>query len=129
MHGRQNEDLRRTVEGRQVGVVDDAEKLDAALRSKPSKQARIVPFRRVGIVFAGADHAQLGVVVERLDQSVDALVRRQPSDEEDAAAARVRVGREANRIGPSVHDSRPRRRRAELARRIRGHGEKPVEKP
>jgi glycosyltransferase involved in cell wall biosynthesis len=128
LHGRQSDDLCDAVEGGQVGIVDDAEELHAALRSKSSKQVRIVPFRRVGIVPAGADHAQLGVPVERLDQSVDALVRRQPSDEEDPATTCVWVGREASRIGPSVDDSRPRRRRSELARRIGRDGEKAVEK-
>jgi glycosyltransferase involved in cell wall biosynthesis len=129
LDGRQSEDLRRAVEGGQIGVVDDAEELDAALCRKPSKQVRIFPFWRVGIVAAGADHAQLGILGERFDQSVDALVRRQPSDEEDAATEGVRVGREANRIGASVDDSRPRRRRSELARRIGRDGEKAVEKP
>jgi hypothetical protein len=99
------------------------------LHSKPSKQLWIFPFWRVGIVPAGADHAQLVALVERLDQSVEALVRRQPSNEEDAATARVWVGREANRIGPSVDDSRPRRRRSELARRIGRDSEKAVEYP
>jgi glycosyltransferase involved in cell wall biosynthesis len=56
-------------------------------------------------------------------------VRGQPSNVEDAVAARVRVGRETNRIGPSVDDSRPRRRRSELARRIGRHGEKTVKQP
>jgi glycosyltransferase involved in cell wall biosynthesis len=121
--------LRHAVEGGQVGVADDAEELDAALRSKPSEQVRIFPFWRIGIVPAGADHTQLGTLVERLDQSVDALVRRQSPDEKDAAAARVWVGREANWIGTSVDDSRPRRRCSELARRIGRYGEKPVEKP
>jgi hypothetical protein len=127
LDGRQSEDLRRAVEGGQVGVVDDAEELDGALRSKPSKQVWIFPLWRVGIVPAGADHAQLEILVERLDQSVDALVRRQPSNEEDAATARIWVGREANRIGPSVDDSRPRRRRGELTRRIGRDSEKAVE--
>jgi hypothetical protein len=89
---RDSEHLRHAVEGGQVGVADDAEELDAALRSKPSEQVRIFPFWRIGIVPAGADHTQLGALVERLDQSVDALVRRQSPDEKDAAAARVWVG-------------------------------------
>jgi glycosyltransferase involved in cell wall biosynthesis len=129
LDGRHSEDLRHAVEGGQVGVVDDAEELDAALRSKPSKQVRIFPFWRVGIVPTGADHAQPGTLVERLDQPVDALVRRQPSNEEHAVTACIWVGREANRIGPSVDDCRPRSRRSELARRIGRYGEKAVEEP
>jgi hypothetical protein len=129
LDGRQSEDFRTAVEGGQVRVVDDTEELDAALHGKPPKQIRIVTLWRVGIVPARADHAQLGTLVERLDQSVDALVRRQPSNEEDAATARVWGGREANRIGSPVDDSRPCRRRSELARRVGRHGEKAVEKP
>jgi hypothetical protein len=64
---RQSEDLRSAIEGGQIGVVDDAEELDAALCRKPSQQVRIFPFWRVGIVAAGADHTQLGILVERLD--------------------------------------------------------------
>jgi glycosyltransferase involved in cell wall biosynthesis len=129
LDGRQSEDLRHAVEGGQVGVVDDAFELDTALRGEASEQVRVFPLWRVGIVPAGADYAQLGRFRERLDQSVHALVRRQPSNEEDAATARVWVGREANRISASVDDSRPRRRRGELARRIGRYGEKAVEKP
>jgi glycosyltransferase involved in cell wall biosynthesis len=121
--------LRHAVEGGQVGVVDDAEKLDAALRGKPSQQVRIVPFGRVGIVPAGANYVQLGIFGKRFDQAVHALVRRQPSNEEDAATTRVWVGQKASGIGASVHDSRPRRRRFELTRRIGRYGEKAVEKP
>jgi hypothetical protein len=84
--------LRAAVEGGEVGVIDDTEELDTALGSKPSKQIRILAFGRLEVVPAGADDAKLGTLVERLDQSVDALVRCQPSDEEDAAAEGLRGG-------------------------------------
>jgi glycosyltransferase involved in cell wall biosynthesis len=117
------------VEGRELGVGHGAEELDATLPGEPSQQLRILLFRRVGVVPCGAGHAQLGILGERLDQAVDALVRRQPSNEENAATANGRVGREARRIGPSVDDPRSRRRRSKFARRIGRYREEAVEQP
>jgi glycosyltransferase involved in cell wall biosynthesis len=99
------------------------------LRSEPSKEFRILAFGRIGVVPGGADHAQSGLLRERFDQAVHALVRRQPSDEEDASARRLRIWREASGIGASVDDPRSRRRRGELTRRICGYREEAVEKP
>jgi hypothetical protein len=76
---------------------------------------------------AGTDHAQLGIFRERLDQAVDALVRCQPADEEDAATPSIRGGPEASGIGASVYDPRSPGRRGELARRIGRNREEAVE--
>jgi glycosyltransferase involved in cell wall biosynthesis len=121
--------LRTAVESGEVGVRDGAEELDTAMRGKRSEQSRIVAFGCVGVVPGRADHAELGLFGERLDQAVDALVRREPSDEEDAATASLRVGPEASGIGPSIDDPRAARRRREFARRIGRYREKAVEKP
>jgi glycosyltransferase involved in cell wall biosynthesis len=129
IEGRKSEDLRTPEEGGEVGVRDGAEELDTALRGKRAEQFRIIAFGRVGVVPGRADHAQFGVLGERLDQAVDALVRREASNEEDAATASVRVGPEASGIGPSIDDPRSRRRRREFARRIGRYREKAVEKP
>jgi glycosyltransferase involved in cell wall biosynthesis len=129
MDGRQSEDLGAAVERRQIRVGDDAEELDAALRSEPSKELLIVPLGRVGVVPGGADHTQPGILREGFDQSVQALVGRQSSDEEDASARRLRIGREASGIGASVDDPRSRRRRRELTRRICRYREEAVEEP
>jgi glycosyltransferase involved in cell wall biosynthesis len=129
MHGGLSDDLRAAVEGRQVGVGHGAEELDAALSGQSSQQLRILAFGRVGVVPGGADHAQLGVVGERLDQAVDSLVRRQPTNEENAVTANGRVGREACRVGPSVDNPSSRRRRSKFARRIGRHSEEAVKEP
>jgi glycosyltransferase involved in cell wall biosynthesis len=100
-----------------------------ARRSKPSKELRILALRRIGVVSGRSDHAQPGIFREGRDQSVDALVRRQPSNEEDASARRLRMWREASGIGASVDDPRSRRRRGELTRRICRHREEAVEEP
>jgi glycosyltransferase involved in cell wall biosynthesis len=129
VNGGQSDDLRAAVEGREVGVGHGAEELDAAPTGESSQQPRILAFWRVGVVPGRPDHAQLGVVGERLDQAVDALVRRQPPDEENAATANGRVGREACRIGPSVDDPRSRPRHGKFARRIGRYREEAVEEP
>jgi hypothetical protein len=98
--------LRRAVEGREIGIADDAEKLHAPPCGEPFEQLRIIAFGRVGVVPGGADHVQLGILRQRLDQPVNALVWRQPSDEEDAATNRAPVGREANGIGTAIDDPR-----------------------
>jgi glycosyltransferase involved in cell wall biosynthesis len=56
-------------------------------------------------------------------------VRRQPADEEDASARRLRSGREASGISPSVDDPRSRCRRGELTRGICRYREEAVEEP
>jgi glycosyltransferase involved in cell wall biosynthesis len=127
--GRQSEDLRAAVERGEIGVGDDAEERHLALRSKPSNEFRILALGRIRVVSARSDHAQRGILREGFDQSVDALVRRQPANEEDASARRLRIWREASGIGPSVDHPRSRRRRTELARRIRRYREKAVEEP
>jgi glycosyltransferase involved in cell wall biosynthesis len=126
---REGEDLRAAVERAEVALGHGAEELDPALGGEPPKQLRIIAFGPPAVVSGGADDAQLGILGERLDQSVDAFVRRQPSDEENAAAGCVRVGLEARGIGPSIHDSRSRRRCGELPRRIGRYGEKTVIQP
>jgi glycosyltransferase involved in cell wall biosynthesis len=125
----QGQDLGASVERGELGVGERVEELDAARRGELAKQVRIVPFGRVGVVPGGTDHAQLGILRERLDQAVDALVRCQPSDEEDALTPSLRVGPEASRIGASVHDCRARSRSGELTRRIGRHHEEAVEQP
>jgi hypothetical protein len=66
---------------------------------------------------------------KRVDQSIDAFVRRQPPHEENAATPSIRVGPKTGGIGSSVHDSRSRRRHGKLARRIGRYREKAVEEP
>jgi glycosyltransferase involved in cell wall biosynthesis len=124
---RESENLGAAVEGGKVCVGDDAQELDTTLPSERSEQFRIIAFGRVGVVSGGADHAQVGICGQRLDQAVDALVGRQPSDEEDAATASIRVGPKASRIGSSINDPRLRRRRSKFARRIGRYGEEAVE--
>jgi glycosyltransferase involved in cell wall biosynthesis len=129
VYRRQRDDLRLAVEPREVDVGNDAEEPDAFSRRESSEQIGIVPFGRVGIVPGGAGDAQLDTVGERFDQAVDALVRRQPPDEDDAATSLPGLGREPMRVGSSVDDPGSRRRRAELERRILRHREKAVEEP
>lgn len=107
-NGRQSQDLRAAVEGRKVGIGDDAEDLNAPLRSKAAKEVRIIALGRVPVVPGGADHPQLGILGERFDQSVHALVRSQPSNEEDASALCLRIGPKADGIRPSIDDPRSR---------------------
>jgi glycosyltransferase involved in cell wall biosynthesis len=127
--GRQSEDLCTAVKRREIGVGDDAEKLHVALRSESSKELRILALGRIGVVSGRSDHAQPGILREGFDQSVDALVRRQPSNEEDASARRLRIRPEASGIGASVDDPRSRCRRGELAGRICRYREEAVEEP
>jgi glycosyltransferase involved in cell wall biosynthesis len=129
VHRRQGNHLRPSVERRQVGVGDGAEELDGSSRGEPPKQARILPFGQAGVVPGGADDTQVGVLRQRLDQAIEALVGRHSPDEEDAAAGLVGIGREAIRVGASVDHACSRRRRSELARRIGRYGEKTVEEP
>ena len=129
VYRRQRDGARLAVERGKVRVGDGAEELDAALGSEPPKQRRVVAFRRVRVVPGRADDPQLGVLRERLDQAVDALVRGQPSDEDDAAATVVTVGVEAIRVGAAVDDAGLPCRRAEVARRIGRYREKAVEEP
>jgi glycosyltransferase involved in cell wall biosynthesis len=129
VHGREREDLRAAVEGGKVGVRDRAEELDTTLRGEGSKQVRVVAFGRVWVVAGGADDAQFRTLRKRFNQAVDAFVRRQPSDEENAATQSVGIGPEARGIGASVHDPRSRRRRGKVARRIGRYGEEAVEEP
>jgi hypothetical protein len=97
--GRESENLRAAIKGREIRVGDDAEELHVALRSEPSNELRIVALGRIGIVSGRSDDAQPGVLREGFDQSVDALVRRQPANEEDAFARRLWIWREAGGIG------------------------------
>jgi glycosyltransferase involved in cell wall biosynthesis len=127
--GRQSEDLGASVEGREIGVGDDAEELHDAPRGEPSKELRILALGRIRVVPRGADDAQSGLLRERFKQSVDALVRREPANEEDASARRLWIWREADGIGASVDDRRSRRRCGELTRRICRYREEAVEEP
>jgi glycosyltransferase involved in cell wall biosynthesis len=129
VHRGESENLRASVEGGEVGVRDRAKQLDTTLSGKRSEEFRVVAFGRIRVVPRGADDAQLGILWERLDQAVDALVWRQPSDEEDAATAEVRVGPEAIGIRPSIHDPRSPCGRSKFPRRIGRHGEEAIEKP
>ena len=129
MYGRQGEDLRVAVQRREIGVGDDAEERHLALSSKPSKELRIFALGRIAVVSGRSDHAQPGILRKGFDQSIDALVRRQPADEKDASARRLRIWRESSGIGASVDDRRSRRRRGELARRICRYREEAVEEP
>ncbi len=108
---------------------DGTEELHAAAFGKPSKQVRVLALGQLGIVTRRSDDAKVSLVRECLDQAVDALVRREPPDEEDAAARGVALGREAIGVGASIDDARPGSGRAEVARRIRGHREEAVEEP
>jgi glycosyltransferase involved in cell wall biosynthesis len=127
--GWQCEDLRPAVQRREIGVGDDAEELNMALSSKTSKKVRILALGRIAVVSGRSDHAQPGVLREGFDQSVDALVRRQPSNKEDASARLLRTRRESSGIGASVDDARSRRRRGKLTRRICRYREEAVEEP
>jgi hypothetical protein len=109
--GRHGKDTRASVQGGEVDVGDDTDEFDTAPCSKPPKQLGIIAFGWVVVVAGGPHHAQRIVLGERLDQAVNALVRGQPSNEEDAATVCLRVGREANRIGTSINDGRSRSRR------------------
>jgi glycosyltransferase involved in cell wall biosynthesis len=100
-----------------------------ALGSKPSKEPRILALGRIAVVSGRADQAQRGVLRKGFDQPVDALVRRQTSNEEDASARRLGTWREASGIGASVDDPRSRRRRGERTRRICRYREEAVEEP
>jgi glycosyltransferase involved in cell wall biosynthesis len=125
----ERQDLRAAVEGGKVGVRDRAEELDTALGGERRKQARILTFRRVRVVAAGADDAQLRMLGKRFDQAVDAFVRRQPSYEENAAPPSIGIGRKACGIGASVHHPRSRGRHGKLTRRIGRYREEAVEEP
>jgi hypothetical protein len=129
VHGGEREDLGAAVEGGEVDVRDRAEELDSTLRGERAEQLRVLALRRGGIVSGRTHHPEDGIVGERFDEAVDALVRRQPSDEEDAVATTVRVRPEASRIRAAVHDPRSRSRRSKLARRIGGYREEAVEEP
>ena len=129
MHGGEREDPRAAVEGGEVGVRDRAEELDATLRGERVEQLRVLAFRQGGIVPGRTDHPQVGVLGERFEQAIDALVRCQPSDEEDAVAPSIGLGPEASGIGAAVHDPCSRSRRSKLARRIRRYREEAVEEP
>jgi glycosyltransferase involved in cell wall biosynthesis len=129
VHGRHRKDPRAPVQRGKVGVGDRAEDLDTALCREPAKQVGIAAFGRGGVVAGGADDAKLSAFGHGLDQAVDALVRRQPSDEEDTPADDLRVGREAHGVGTPVDHPGQRRRRAEFARRIRRYREEAVEEP
>jgi hypothetical protein len=106
VHRGQGEDLRGAVQAWELRLRERVEEFHTALGRQLPQQVRIVTFRRVGVVPGGADYAQLGILRERLDQAVDALVRCEPADEEDAVTPNLRVGPEASRIGASVHDPR-----------------------
>lgn len=80
-HGRQGEDLRAAIEQAEVGLGNGAEELDTTLCGKPPKQLRIIAFGQLAVVSRGADDTQLGILGERVDQSVNAFMRRQPTDE------------------------------------------------
>jgi glycosyltransferase involved in cell wall biosynthesis len=125
----EREDLRAAVEGRQVGVRDGAQELDTTLGGERAKQVWVVTFRRVWIVAGGADDAELRMLGKCFDQAVDTFVRRQPSDEEDAATPSIGIGVKARGIRPSVHDPRSRGRHTKLARRIGRYREEAVEEP
>jgi hypothetical protein len=129
VHRGEREDLRAAVEGREVGVRDRAQELDSALCGERAKQAWVITFRRVWVVAGGADDAQLRILGKRFDQAVDAFVRRQPSDEENAAAPRIGIGPKARGIGASVDDTRSRGRHGKLARRKGRYREEAVEEP
>jgi glycosyltransferase involved in cell wall biosynthesis len=124
---RQSENLRAAVKAGEIGVRDDAQEIDGAPCSKPSKERRILAFRWIGVVPGRSNHAQPRLLRERFDQSVDALVRRQPSNEEDAFARPLWLRRETSGIGASVDDPRSRSRCGEVTRRIGRHREEPVE--
>jgi glycosyltransferase involved in cell wall biosynthesis len=66
---------------------------------------------------------------KRFDQTVDAFVRRQPSDEENAATPSIGIGPKARGIGPAVHDPRSRGLHGKLTRRVGRHREEAVEEP
>jgi glycosyltransferase involved in cell wall biosynthesis len=129
VHRGQRENLCAAVEVGEIGIGDGAEEFHAAVLGQLAKQGRILAFGRFGVVPGRTGHTQLGIPRQRLDQPVDALVRSEPSDEEDAVPPTFRVGPEASRIGASVHDLRARGRCGELARRIGRHREEAVEQP
>jgi hypothetical protein len=110
VNGGECKDLRAAVDGRKVGVRDGAEELDTTLGGERPKQVWIITFGRVWVVPGGADDAQLRMLGERFNQAVDAFVRRQPSDEENAATPSIGIGPKARGIRPSVHDARSRGR-------------------
>jgi glycosyltransferase involved in cell wall biosynthesis len=118
------------VKSRQIGLRDRAKEVDAAPCRQPPEETGIVALRRAGVVAARAGDAQLGSVRERLDEAIDALVRRQPPDEEDAAA-RFGGGRrhEPLDVGAAVDHSCAGSGQVELARRIGRHGEKALVQP
>jgi glycosyltransferase involved in cell wall biosynthesis len=125
----ERDDLRAAVEGGKVSVRDGAEELDTTLRGERPKQVWIITFGRVWVVAGGSDDAKLRMLGKRFDQAVDAFVRRQPSDEENAATPSIGIGPKARGIGPSVHDPRSRGRHSKLARRIGRYREEAVEEP
>jgi hypothetical protein len=126
---REREHLRAAEEGRKVGVRDGAEELDTTVRGERPKQAWINTFGQIWIVAGGADDVQLRMLGKRFDQAVDAFVRGQPSDEENAATASIGIGPKARGICPSVHDPSSRGRHSKLARRIGRYREEAVEEP
>ena len=125
--GRQSEDLGAAVEGGEVGVIDDAEKLDTALRSKPSKQLRILAFGRPvrppePTTRSSAPSSSASISRSTPLCGVSRPTKRTPRRRASGAG-------EKNRIRASVDDPGSRRRGGELARRIRRYGQKPVEEP
>ncbi len=75
----------------------------------------------------GAGNRQPLACRQRRDQPVNALVRRQAADEQDAVTVLVLTGTVAPRVGTAVDDAAAGGWRPQLAGRVGGDEQKPVE--
>lgn len=75
----------------------------------------------------GADNPEKRVLGQRLEKSIDTLMRSQTPNEQNSVTLLSRIGRIPSCVRATVDDARARRRRVELVGGIRGDGEKEIE--
>ena len=126
VNGRERDDGGLPDERGELLVGHGPEEAHGPPAGEPPEELAVLALGRLGIVPARADDGERRAGGQSADEAVDALVRRQPSDEQDAAPGRVRAGAKPLAIHAAVDDARPRARRAELPRRILGDGEEAV---
>ncbi len=125
--GGKRENRRLAEEAGKVVVRDGTEEADVPPPGQALEQRGVVALGWVAVVAAGADDRERRPPGQRPDQPVDALVRRQAPDEEDASAAGVFAGAVAVAVDAAVDDARAGGWCAELARRTLGDRQEPVE--
>jgi hypothetical protein len=129
MHRWQDEHRRMAVEPGKFMFVDAAGEADILAFGKVRGEVGIVPLRCSAVVARRACESEVGVVGQRSEQHVDALVRCEAPDEQDAGAALAGFGMEAVGVGATVDHGRPVRRRVQRLRREVRHRKETVEDP